>query len=184
MTQEQLHLALPFASIANVKKYLTPLNLAMEKYNINTPKRQACFLAQLAHESGSLRYVKELASGEAYDVGRLAENLGNTPEDDGDGELYKGRGLIQITGRSNYEALSAALNYDFIADPEALCKPGAASLSAGWFWFTKGLNALADADNFLQISKRINGVNRKTGLPNGYDDRLDHWKRTRKAFGI
>lgn len=173
ITEDQLKQAMPFAADANIKKFIAPLNLTLEKYQINTPKRISAFLAQLAHESGSLRYVEEIASGAAYE-GR--KDLGNTQP--GDGVRFKGRGLIQITGRSNYAALSAALNFDFIKEPEKLELPGAATLSAGWFWNLKKLNELADIDDFKKITKKING-----GY-NGYDDRVKHWAKARKAFGI
>lgn len=178
ITREQLKACMPAASEANLDKYLIPLQVTLQKYEINTPKRAAAFLAQLAHESGSLRYVRELASGEDYDTGRKAESLGNTPEKDGDGEMYKGRGLIQITGRSNYKALSVALNYDFIKNPADLEKPGAAAMSAGWFWNLRGLNKHADANNFERITKMING-----GL-NGYEDRLKKWATCKRALGV
>lgn len=164
---------MPFASAANIAKYLAPLNNAMDKYQINNPKRQAAFLAQLAHESGSLKYVREIASGEAYE-GR--KDLGNTQP--GDGVRFKGRGLIQITGRTNYEDLGVALNFDFIKEPEKLELPGAATLSAGWFWYKNGLNDLADKDEFKKITKKING-----GY-NGLKDRAEHWYRCQKALGI
>jgi len=173
ITESQLKAAMPSATPANIQKYLTPLNLACEKYAINTPKRISAFLAQLAHESGSLRYVEEIASGSAYE-GR--KDLGNTQP--GDGVKFKGRGLIQITGRSNYKALSVALNFDFIKEPEKLELPGAAALSAGWFWNLRNLNAIADIDDFKKITKKING-----GY-NGWDDRIKHWANCRKAFGI
>lgn len=173
ITESQLKACLPYATDANIKKYLSPLNLTLEKYEINTPKRQAAFIAQLAHESGSFKYVEEIASGEAYE-GR--KDLGNTQP--GDGVRFKGRGLIQITGRTNYEALGVALNYDFIKEPEALEKPGAATLSAGWFWYKTKLNELADAGDFKKITKRING-----GF-NGLKDRAEHWYRCQKALGI
>jgi putative chitinase len=145
----------------------------MEMYDINTPKRQAAFLAQLAHESGSLRYVKEIASGEAYE-GR--KSLGNT--EPGDGVRFKGRGLIQITGRANYKAVGDALDYDFITNPEHLERPGAAAMSAGWFWDKRNLNALADVDDFKKITKLING-----GYTN-YPDRLQHWERIKKILNV
>lgn len=173
ITEQQLKACMPHAKDENVKKFLAPLNLTMEKYAINTTQRQAAFLAQLAHESGSLRYVEELASGEAYE-GR--KDLGNTQP--GDGVRFKGRGLIQITGRANYEALGIALNYDFIKDPEGLEKPGAASLSAGWFWNKTNLNPLADLGDFKKITKRING-----GY-NGLKDRAERWYICQKALGI
>lgn len=164
---------MPFASEANIRKFTIPLTMTMDKYQINTVERQAAFLAQLAHESGSLKYVREIASGEAYEHRR---DLGNV--EPGDGVKFKGRGLIQVTGRANYQALSIALNYDFIKDPEALEKPGAASLSAGWFWNLKKLNDLADSGDFKKITKRING-----GY-NGMADRVNHWYRCQKALGI
>lgn len=173
MTAELLRQCMPQATEANIQKFVEPLTKAMAKYEINTPRRQAAFLAQLAHESGSLRYVEELASGEAYE-GRA--DLGNT--EPGDGKRFKGRGLIQITGRANYQALSSALNYDFIKEPKKLELPGAAALSAGWFWFTKGLNRLSDIDAFEKITRRING-----GI-NGYADRLKHWEACRKALKV
>lgn len=168
---------MPAARPASILRYLEPLNLTLSRYEINTPKRVAAFLAQLAHESGSLTYVREIGTGEAYDVGKLAKRLGNTPEDDGDGERYKGRGLIQITGLSNYKALSKALSYDFVTNPEHLERPVAATMSAGWFWDQMNLNPLADEDDFVKITKRING-----GY-NGMPDRVKHWDRCKKVLG-
>jgi putative chitinase len=179
ITKQLLKACLPYAKDADISKFLSPLNLTFEKYKINTPKRIAAFLAQIAHESGSLKYVEEIASGSAYDTGRLAKILGNTPEDDGDGERYKGRGLIQITGRTNYEAVGKALHYDFINQPEHLKLPGAATLSAGWFWDSRKLNNLADLgteEAFNKITKKING-----GY-NGKEDRLKHWERCKEAL--
>lgn len=179
-----LKACMPFATTENIEKFVGPLVVAMHKYEINNARRQAAFLAQIAHESGSLRYVEEIGSGAAYDVGKKAIGLGNTPEDDGDGERYKGRGLIQITGRHNYAQVGKALHYDFISNPDHLERPGAASLSAAWFWYANHLNRLADIDAFEKISARINGVNKKTGKPNGMEDRLQHWERCRKALNV
>jgi len=164
---------MPFATIENCELYAGPLTGAMEEYLIKTPRRQAAFLAQLAHESGSLKYVEEIASGEAYE-GR--KDLGNIQP--GDGKRFKGRGLIQITGRHNYSLLSKELNYDFIARPQDLERPGAASYSAAWFWFYNHLNRLADIDAFEKITRKING-----GV-NGLKDRLEHWERCKKALGV
>ncbi len=173
MTTAQFKACFPYATKENLEKFFLPLTNAMREYEINTPQREAAFLAQLAHESGSLRYVEELASGEAYE-GR--KDLGNTMP--GDGVRFKGRGLIQITGRANYKELSEELSYDFIADPEALEKPGAASYSAAWFWWARHLNRLADIDAFEKITKKING-----GL-NGYEDRCKHWEITKNALKV
>jgi len=132
--------------------FLDPLNAAMAEFEINNRLRQAAFLAQVGHESGQLRYVKELASGEAYE-GRI--DLGNS--EPGDGVRYKGRGLIQLTGKANYVALMMLLNIDCVAHPELLETPKNACRSAGWFWQRNGLNALADEGDFLKITRRING---------------------------
>jgi len=140
-----------------IDKFLTPLNAAMAEFKINTKLRQAAFLAQLAHESGEFRYVEELASGAAYDTGSLAARLGNTPEADGDGQRYKGRGLIQITGHDNYAACGKALGIDLLANPDLLEDPDLACRSAAWFWESHGLNELADGDRFTMITRRING---------------------------
>lgn len=178
ITLEQFKACMPFASAKNITLFLDPLNKTMDKYQINTPRRAAAFLAQLAHESGSLQYVKELASGAAYDTGKLAAALGNTPEADGDGEKYKGRGLIQITGHTNYQKLSEALSQDFINNPTLLEQPMNAALSAGWFWNSRALNTFADRDDFLTITKKINGGT------NGWADRVQHWNRCMKALGV
>lgn len=175
MTLDELKSIMPFAG-HRAGVFLGPLNSAMVEFEINTPARQAAFLAQIGHESGSLRYVRELASGEAYDTGRLAERLGNTPEDDGDGELYRGRGLIQITGRANYRDCSGELygSPDHLLEhPEILELPDPACRSAGWFWKSRGLNELADRGDFTKITRRINGGT------NGIEDRLAYYERAK-----
>lgn len=146
------------------------LNTAMERFQIVGAKRVAAFIAQIGHESGQLVYVREIwgpTSAQARYEGRA--DLGNTVA--GDGFKYRGRGLIQITGRANYAACGEALGLDLISQPELLEQPQFASMSAAWFWATKGLNTLADADKFETITRRING-----GL-NGQEDRLKLWKK-------
>ncbi len=145
-------------------KYVDPLNDAMHEFEIDiNPARETHFLAQVAHESGGFNYVRELASGTEYE-GRAS--LGNT--EPGDGVRYKGRGLIQITGRSNYEACGADLGIDLIADPEALEQPLLAARSAAWFWELHNLNVLADRGDILAITKKINGGT------NGLSDRQSY----------
>jgi putative chitinase len=146
--------------IAKATQWVSHINHAMEKFGIDTPMRHAHFLAQIGHESGRLRYVRELASGKAYE-GR--KDLGNTQP--GDGVKYKGRGLIQITGRANYQSLSDSLGVDFVKVPEFLEKPEHAAMSAAWFWHTRKLNDLADQDLLTRVTKKVNG-----GL-NGLEDR-------------
>jgi putative chitinase len=133
-------------------RWIEPLTKAMQRYQINTVARQAAFLAQIGHESGRLFYVREIASGAAYE-GR--KDLGNTAP--GDGRKYKGRGLIQITGRNNYTLCGNALGLDLVTNPELLEVPHNAAMSAAWFWFNNKLNDLADKGDFKKITRRING---------------------------
>ena len=128
MTKENLRKILIHATAANIEKFYQPLVDTMEKFEINTPKREAAFIAQLAHESGSFKYVKEIASGSAYE-GR--KDLGNT--EPGDGVKFKGRGLIQLTGRANYKKASEYFKEDFITKPELIETPKYATLIAGWY---------------------------------------------------
>jgi putative chitinase len=179
VSAEQLQKIMPAATPARIANFIGPLNATMEEFGINTPKRQAAFLSQLAHESGSLRYVQEIASGAAYDnradIGNtrpdaiaLAELAGTTP-----GRYYKGRGLIQITGFDNYLACSRALLRDdaLVKNPAMLERADLACRSAGWYWDSRRLNAFADAGQFETITRKING-----GL-NGQADRLAHYQR-------
>lgn len=147
-------------------------------FGINTPLRMAHFLAQVLHESGNFLYTKELASGAAYDTGKKAIALGNTPKADGDGQKYKGRGLIQITGTNNYRACGKYFGQDFLTHPELLEKPEWAFRSAGWFWQMAKCNDLADKGEIKRITIRING-----GV-NGIDNRIALLAKTKKAFGL
>ncbi|RWU18119.1 lysozyme [Pseudomonas alkylphenolica] len=175
ITAQQLLQILPNAS-TKAGVFVPGLNACMGKYAIITRLRMAAFIAQIGHESGQLRYVRELG-GDAYlakyDTGKHAQRLGNTPAADGDGQKYRGRGLIQVTGRDNYEACSEALFGDsrLLATPELLEQPVYASLSAGWYWHRAGLNKLADSGDFLAITKKINGGT------NGLEDREALYKR-------
>lgn len=153
--------------------FAEPLTRTFAEFGINTPKRQAAFLANIAHESASLKYVLEIASGDAYE-GR--KDLGNTQP--GDGRRFKGRGLPQITGRDNYLACGLALGLDLITHPELLEQPLPAARSAGWFWKVKNLAPLADADKFGSLRKIWNG-----GY-NGLDDCIIHWLGMRKILGL
>jgi putative chitinase len=173
ITREELLRIMPNCK-SRVDAYVEPLNDAMREFEIDTPLRQAAFLAQIAHESGEFRYVREIASGSAYEGRR---DLGNT--EPGDGVRFKGRGLIQITGRRNYRDCSEALfaNPQFLLDhPEALEQPVPACRSAAWFWNERFLNELADKADFKLITKRING-----GF-NGYADRMAYYQRAQEVF--
>ena len=155
--------------------FTVPLVTAAAEFDINTAERVAAWLAQLAHESGQLRYVREIASGEAYERRR---DLGNTQP--GDGARFRGRGLIQITGRANYEQLRVALGLDCVAHPEILEDPHNAARVSGWFWKGRGLNELADGGtvNFTKITRRINGST------NGLADQEMFYSRARAALGL
>jgi putative chitinase len=170
ITLDELKKIMPYAG-RRAEFYIDHLNSAMDEFGIDTPQRQAAFLAQIAHESGSLNYVKELASGEAYE-GR--KDLGNVLP--GDGVRYKGRGLVQITGRNNYRDCGIALGTDLVDCPELLETPELACRSAAWFWQSRGLNELADKGDFLLITKRVNGGT------NGYKDRLAYYERAQEVL--
>lgn len=175
ITLEDLKAICPLASTGRMAVFIEALNAAMDEFGISeNVSRETAFIAQLAHESGGFRYVKELASGQAYE-GR--KDLGNT--EPGDGVRYKGRGLIQITGRANYGACSTALfGYPskLLTEPELLEDLGNAARSAAWFWASRGLNELADRGDFLHITKKINGGT------NGYPDRLAYYERAKEAL--
>jgi predicted chitinase/peptidoglycan hydrolase-like protein with peptidoglycan-binding domain len=148
----------------------------MANRQIDTPLRQAHFLAQIGHESGELRFRAEIASGEAYEGRR---DLGNTQP--GDGRRFKGRGLIQLTGRANYREYGRAIGREaeLLADPELLATdPDLCADVAGWFWAKRNLNTLADADDLTGITRRING-----GL-NGLDDRRRLLKRAKALLSL
>ncbi len=187
ITQQQLLQILPQAR--QVAGFFVPaLNAAMARFKINSPVRMAAFIAQVGHESGQLtrmvenlnysadrlqavwpnRFDAVLAAQVARKPEQIANiayggRMGNTLP--GDGWKYRGRGLIQITGRANYAACGEALGLDLINNPQLLEQPQYAAMSAAWFWSTRGLNTLADQGEFMKITRRING-----GL-NGLADR-------------
>jgi len=175
VTLDQLKYIMPRASNDNLNKFLIPINITLDKFNIKTPLRIAAFLSQVAQESGSLLYTEELASGVAYE-GR--KDLGNIKK--GDGIKYKGRGLIQITGRANYEEVSKSMDVDFIEQPELLKTTVWASLSAGLWWNKRAakLNTAADNKDIKKITKIVNGGT------NGLTERTQFYNRALKIFNI
>ncbi len=152
VTLNQLHRIMPALPMSKARAYLPYLNKAMAEAKINTKLRKAAFIAQLAHESGQLKYFEEIASGAAYEGRR---DLGNTHP--GDGKRYKGRGPIQLTGRANYRAAGRALHLSLEANPKQVATKQVGFRVATWFWKTHGLNALADRRAFVAITRRING---------------------------
>ena len=171
-------------------KWFEPLQETFEKYQINTPKRQACFIGQCMHESGGFKFLKENLNYSAKALMNTwpsrfpdmdtAEKFERQPEkiankvysgrmgniEDGDGAKYIGRGLIQLTGKDNYKAFGDAIGEDLVANPQLVEEPRYAALSAGWFFNKRNLNALADVMDITTMTIRINGG--KIGI----DDRI------------
>ena len=149
--------------------FVEPLNATVKEFLI---VRLPEFLAQIAHESGGFVYTREIwgpTPQQARYEGRT--DLGNTQP--GDGSLYRGRGLIQVTGRANYAACALALDLPLLDQPELLERPMPAARSAGWFWQAHGLDAL---DDFERMTRRING-----GV-NGLADRYAYLGRAKQAM--
>lgn len=155
LTQSKLQGIMAGAPAQTISKYYNSLTAAMKRYDINTSKRMKHFLAQIGHESGQLVWSSEFASGDAYE-GR--KGLGNTQQ--GDGRRFKGRGLIQITGRANYSAFSQYAGTDYTTDAGAtlLSTDAYTAVEAScWFWKRHKLNNYADMDDFMAITRIING---------------------------
>jgi putative chitinase len=182
-------------------EWLAPLEATFAKYDISTPKRQAAFIGQCQHESANFKTLQEnlnysaeglmktwpsrfptleIANQYARQPDKIANKvysgrMGNT--EDGDGAKYIGRGLIQLTGRENYGNCGSGIGVDLLSNPDLLITPEYAALSAGWFWNKKGLNALADAQDYETMTKRING-----GLI-GLDDRKSKIAKALSVLG-
>lgn len=174
--------------------WLEPLNETFHRYEINTPLRMAAFIGQCAHESGNFKTLQENLNYSAEALCRVwpsrfpnleaaqpyhrnpekiankvyGGRMGNGTEETGEGSLYKGRGLIQLTGKDNYTLCGDALSIGLLREPELLLQPKYAALSAGWYWNKRNLNKEADAKDYTTMTKKING-----GVI-GLDDRLKH----------
>lgn len=182
--------------------WVDDINITLGIYNIDTPLRASAFLAQIGHESNRLKAVEENlnygAAGLKATFGKYfkenglvdsyarkpqmianrvyANRNGNGDEQSGDGWRYHGRGLIQITFKTNYESCGRALGVDFVSNPTLLADPKYATLSAGWFWDSRNLNEYADNEDFLTITKRING-----GI-NGIEDRTKLYEKAKEVL--
>lgn len=205
LSKEMLAQIMPKAKQEDIDKYYIPLNEGLIKYGINTPLRVAHFLAQIAHESGSFKYSSENLNysaqalrsvfGKYFPTSEMAEEygrqkekianrvygsrMGNGDENSGDGWRYRGRGLIQLTGKENYQNCGRSIGIDIVNNPDALASdPTSAVLAAGWFWDSKKLNRYADNDDVLTVTKRINGGT------HGLDDRKAYLARAKKAFNL
>jgi putative chitinase len=186
----------------DIDKNWKALSDAMDEFGIDTPARMAMFLAQCAHESSYFRLTREnlnySADGlrkifpkyfrdrDADDYHRQPEKIanvvyssrmGNGDEESGDGWRYCGRGFIQLTGKSNYDACGAALGVDLHDNPDYLETPEGAARSAAWFWHKNGLNKYADSDDIVGATKRINGGTI------GLEDRKEIYEEVKESFG-
>jgi putative chitinase len=186
---------------AKAGEWIDAINETFEKFDISTPERQACFLGQCAHESGGFTALSENLNYSAASLCRVwpkrfatigdgqicernpekiankvyASRMGNGDEESGEGYAYRGRGLIQLTGKSNYEACGKALGVDLIDNPDLVATPQYAALSAGWFWNKNKLNAYADKGDMEGLTKKINGGT------HGIEDRV---ARTQAAIDV
>jgi putative chitinase len=182
ITKEQLESFFEDTDESIVDAFVAPLNKVFETFEINTSARIAMFLAQVGHESGGLTKTQENLN---YKPERLAQifpkyfhnvdtnayahnpekianrvyggRMGNGPETSGDGYKFRGRGLIQLTGRANYESFAEDMEMDLDAAVAYLGTPEGAAMSAGWFWDQHDLNDWADKQDVTTVTKKING---------------------------
>jgi putative chitinase len=192
ITLEQLNEAFPDATEEDVAKYYNGFIQVFEDYEINTPKRQAAFIAQVAHESGQLRHVVENLNYSAQGLMKIfkkyfttqtaaqyarqpekianrvyGNRMGNGPESSGEGWMFRGRGLIQLTGKSNYSEFAEDMGMSIEEAIAYLETPEGAVESAAWFWDKRNLNSLADRGDIVTMTKRINGGT------NGLQERIE-----------
>jgi putative chitinase len=185
-----------------IERFVEPLNEVMAFYEINTPERISMFLAQCGHESGGLRTIKENLNYSADGLRKIfpkyfrdlnpaeyakkpekianvvyANRMGNGPVESGDGYRYCGRGLIQLTGKSNYAAFAADMEMPLEEATEWLSTEEGATWSAGWFWDSRELNKWADKGDIVTVTKKINGGTI------GLADRKEHYEAALEIFG-
>lgn len=175
MTPGQFQKAIGTLDAEKAALWHGPMVAAMERANVETPLRQAHFLAQIAHESGSLRWLQEIAPGsvitpaqrykyfeDKYGAGhhRDALKMGNT--EPGDGAKYFGRGPLQCTWKNNYREFGTWFSLKIrpvnaVLNPEVLLEPEVGAMFCAWYWMAKGINSLADADNLEGVTRKVNG---------------------------
>lgn len=197
ITIEILQAICPKTKKTILSNYIEPINIVAEYYEMfENKKRIAAFLAQIAHESGGFNFVienlnysadglrkvfpkyfptQELATQYARQPDKIANRvyanrMKNGPESSGDGFKFRGRGLIQLTGRDNYTRFSEALGITLEETIQYLETPNGAVTSAGWFWDNNKLNTYCDKDDFIGLTKRINGGTI------GLEDRKHHYE--------
>ena len=197
-----MSLANALAKLKIAIDWAEPLEEVFRRYEINTPLRQAAFIGQCAHESANFKTLEENLNYSAEGLMRVwpsrfptleaaqpyhrnpekianrvyGGRMGNGPEETGDGWLYHGRGLIQLTGKDNYKMAGDALDMDFVHSPDYVLVPKYAALTAGWFWNKRGLNKEADAKDYTAMTRKING-----GVI-GLDDRIKHINHALEAL--
>lgn len=181
LTENALRQIMPRIPPDKFEMYFLLLNRVMQDFQISTPLRESAFLAQVAHESGQLRFMEEIwgptQQQRRYEPpSDLATRLGNTQP--GDGKRYRGRGPIQLTGRANYQRYGSLLGVDMVNNPDLAATPQISFQIAGTYWRTNGLNELADVQDFITITRRING-----GL-NGLEDRQRYYAIAKGVLGV
>lgn len=180
ITADALGRIFPYAKkYGRIGTFFKPLCIGMSGFDIDTPLRIAAFLSQIGVESGELKYTKEIWGPTAQQLkyepfSSLSTTLGNNKI--GDGARYRGRGLIQLTGRRNYQVCGDALGLPFVDYPELLEKPLLASLSAAWYWSWRSINDAADRGDIRAVTKLVNGG--LTALP----ERQVYYIRALKEF--
>ena len=181
ITEDILQQTMPNLKRDKCEAYFPFVQEAMDEFEINTPLREAAFLAQIAHESGQFQFMEEIwgpteAQKHYEPPASKARELGNTQP--GDGKRFKGRGPIQVTGRANYQKYGDLLGLDLVGQPELASTAAVGFRIAGAFWKTHGLNELADAEDFEEITRRING-----GLL-GLKERVMFYNQAKTALGV
>lgn len=201
LSKEQFFEAFADCNKKDLERFYQPLADAMDEFEIDSPQRMSMFLAQCCHESGHFRLVTENLN---YSIDGLRKifpkyfrdvnpanyarkpekianrvyggRMGNGPESSGDGWRFRGRGLIQLTGKNNYVACSEGLETDLLKNPEYLETPEGAARSAAWFWWNNDLNDWADKNDIVTCTRRINGG--KIGLA----ERKELWEHSFEVF--
>ena len=189
---QQLHIGI---------EWVPALNDTFAKFGIATPRQQAAFIGQCGHECGNFRTLEENLNYRAETLMKLwktrfptleianqysrnakkiankvySSRMGNRDEASGDGYRFRGRGCIQLTGHANYFHAGQALGVDFVMEPDLVATPKYAALTAGWFWSTHNCNNLAEAADWTDLTKKINGGTI------GLDDRIKH---TNEALAV
>ncbi|KVS52352.1 lysozyme [Burkholderia cepacia] len=187
MTPQTLAAALQIP-LARATPWADPLSAAMALYAIDSPARQAAFLAQCAHESGRFQWLREIWGPTPTQLtyeppSAKAKALGNTQS--GDGFRFRAGGLIGITGRYNFRVMGQKIGVDLEGNPDLISQPSIAAEVSAQFWADNALSAFADVGDILSISRAINiGNPRSSATPNGMPDRLALWDSCRAALGI